>query len=416
MTHFRFLHAADIHLDSPLRGLASYPDAPIEQIRSASRRALDNLIDLAIDQNVAFVLLAGDISDGDWKDYNTSLFFVQRMGRLREAGIRVFMVYGNHDAASVITKALRPPDNVHIFSVNQPESVPLQYLPVVIHGQGYKNRDIREDLAAGYPQAVQGVINIGLLHTSLTGRSAHEPYAPTRLDVLFSKGYDYWALGHIHQREIVSQDPWIVFSGNIQGRHIKETGAKGCSLVQVDEGRITEVDHMDLDVLRWQDLTVDLSDSLSQEDLWDLLRTTFESALDQSEGRTLALRLHLQGQSALHTWLHLHWPYVVQECSALAIGLGEIWLEKVLIETRAQNDPEESFDVHSSMASLVRSLKGISLTEDFRQQIPELDDLQKKLPPELTTKEERFDFNDPEYLYKIQNEVRELLLGRLLRQ
>src|SRR6056297_3478216 len=131
MTQFKFIHAADIHLDSPLKGLESYPDAPVNQIRNATRRALDNLIDLAIDQEVAFVLLAGDIADGDWKDYNTGLFFTQRMGRLREAGIRVFMVSGNHDAASVIAKALRPPDNVHIFSTNPPESIHIPDLSVV---------------------------------------------------------------------------------------------------------------------------------------------------------------------------------------------------------------------------------------------------------------------------------------------
>ncbi|HCU69465.1 MAG TPA: DNA repair exonuclease, partial [Desulfomicrobium sp.] len=112
---FRFVHAADIHLDSPLRGLESYPDAPVEQIRGAARRAFDNLVDLAIDEGAAFVLLAGDLFDGDWKDYNTGLYFTHRMGRLREAGIRVLMVSGNHDAASQLTRTLRLPDNVTLF-------------------------------------------------------------------------------------------------------------------------------------------------------------------------------------------------------------------------------------------------------------------------------------------------------------
>ena len=143
---FSFLHAADIHLDSPLRGLESYPDAPTEQIRSATRRALDNLVDLAIGEEVAFVLLVGDIFDGSWRDFNTALFFAQRMGQLRDAGIWVYLVTGNHDAASTIEKNLRPPDNVRILSKNAPDRAHLEDLRVFIHGQGYPPQKVHEEL------------------------------------------------------------------------------------------------------------------------------------------------------------------------------------------------------------------------------------------------------------------------------
>ena len=112
---FKFIHAADIHLDSPLRGLDKYEGAPVESIRGATRRAFANLVSLSISEHVDFVILAGDIYDGDWKDYNTGLFFVKELSRLEEAGIPVVLLYGNHDAQSRITKSLTLPENTRPY-------------------------------------------------------------------------------------------------------------------------------------------------------------------------------------------------------------------------------------------------------------------------------------------------------------
>jgi exonuclease SbcD len=248
---FKFIHAADVHLDSPLRGLEQYEGAPVEEIRGASRRALENLVELAIAEQVAFVLFAGDLYDGDWKDYNTGLYFGRQMTKLREAGIRAFLLSGNHDAASQLTRHLRLPDNIKILSDQKPESVSLEDFGVMLHGQGFPRRVVTENLSAGYPKPVPHLFNIGLLHTSVDGREGHEPYAPCSLEGLLSKGYDYWALGHVHRREILHQDPWVVFPGNIQGRHVRETGPKGCTVVTVRDGRVLSVEHRDLNVLRW---------------------------------------------------------------------------------------------------------------------------------------------------------------------
>jgi len=227
---FIFLHAADVHLDSPLHGLERYEGAPIDEIRTTTRRAFDNLVDLAINEAVDFVLLAGDLYDGDWKDFNTGLYFVERMGRLRDAGIKVFIIAGNHDAASQITKRLKLPDNVKTFSTRHPERIILDELDVAIYGQGFANRAVTDDLSQAYENGDPQLFNIGLLHTCLDGKPGHEPYAPCKIDGLRSKGYEYWALGHVHKREIITQDPWIVFPGNTQGRHMRETGNKGCYL------------------------------------------------------------------------------------------------------------------------------------------------------------------------------------------
>ena len=161
---FTFIHASDIHLDSPHKGLSRYEGAPAERIRSATREALKNLVQTAIDENAAFVIIAGDVFDGDWKDYNTGLFFAGQMSRLRESGIKVFLLSGNHDAASKITRTLKMPDNVHHFSTKRPETVTLEALGVALHGQGFSRPDVTENLAAKYPLAVHGLYNIGVLH------------------------------------------------------------------------------------------------------------------------------------------------------------------------------------------------------------------------------------------------------------
>ena len=191
----KFLHAADLHLDSPLRGLARYEGAPLEQIRGATRQAFDQLIDLAISERVDFVLLAGDLYDGDWKDYNTGLYFINCMVKLKQAGIEVFMISGNHDASSQLSKSLRLPDNTHLFSPRKAETICMDALEVAIHGQSFIKGKITKDLSANYPQAKAGYFNISLLHTSLNGRQGHDTYAPCTLEGLKQKQYHYWALG-----------------------------------------------------------------------------------------------------------------------------------------------------------------------------------------------------------------------------
>ena len=164
---FRFIHAADIHLDSPLRGLSAYENAPAEQLRNASREALKVLVNTAIEDKVSFVVFAGDLYDGDWRDYNTGIFFAAQMGRLAKVGIRAFVLYGNHDAESEMTKKLSLPDNVVIFSSKSAQVHKIEELKVALHGQSFANRAVEENLAASYKSKVDDYFNIGVLHTAL---------------------------------------------------------------------------------------------------------------------------------------------------------------------------------------------------------------------------------------------------------
>jgi len=414
---FKFIHAADIHLDSSLHGLERYEGAPVKEIRSATRRAFDNLIEFAIDEEVAFVLLAGDLYDGDWKDYNTGLYFMERMGRLREAGIRVLMVAGNHDAASQVTKHLRLPDNVTMFATRAPEKVILDDLNVAIHGQGFATRAVTDDLSLAYPQGDPQLFNIGLLHTCLDGKPGHEPYAPCTVDGLRSKGYQYWALGHVHKREEVSQDPWIVFPGNIQGRHPRELGPKGCTLVTVDSGAIMAVEHRDLDVMRWSLCELDVSASVTVDDIYVQVREGLQSELDDAEGRPVAVRLVLQGACPAHSTLHADRERWIQEYRALATGLGGagIWLEKVSIKTKPSISVDEVLAHDDALSGLLRAIRDIKLdTAALDELTEEISALRQKLPAELLGGDDPYDPTKPEELKETLEDIKELLVNRLL--
>jgi exonuclease SbcD len=414
----KLVHAADLHIDSPMRGLERYEGAPVEQMRTATRRAFENLVELCITEEVALLLLAGDLYDGDWKDYSTGLFFAQQMSRLRHAGVQVALLRGNHDAASLITKHLQLPNNVTELSTKKPETVRYEQLGVAVHGQGFAKREVTKDLAAKYPEPIAGVLNLGLLHTSVTGREGHAPYAPCRLETLTSKGYDYWALGHVHQREVLSEDPWVVFSGNLQGRHIRETGAKGATLITVDDGHISSVSHRTVDAVRWCRLEVDASGLSSAYDVVDKVREGLEREAAAAEGRPLAARVIVTGACAAHGALHddpERWDKAIR--STATDVSDELWLEKVALRTGATYQLSDLAQRDDVLGKLVQSLESIG-EDDARLNtlIDALADLQRKLPKEI--RERGLDgglrLDDRDTVRALARDAEQLLLARLL--
>ena len=417
---FKFLHSADLHLDSPLRGLGRYDGAPVGQLRGATRQAFENLVDLAIAEEVAFVLFAGDLYDGDWRDYNTGLFFVHQMARLQEADIRAFLVFGNHDAQSRMTKSLRLPENVHAFRANRPDTRVLDDLGVAVHGQSFKHAAVTEDLSARYPAAEPSLLNIGLLHTCADGREGHRPYAPTTVDYLAGKGYEYWALGHVHRREELRREPWIVFPGNIQGRHIRETGPKGCTLVTVENGMVSGVEHRDLDVLRWQRCRVAASSADTVADLMDRVERAIAETAAGSEGRLTALRLDVSGPCRAHAELARapeHWQNEIRARAATAGG--DVWLEKVRLQTTVGLGLDEMLEREDALSGLLRSIQEMSGPDgDDGARVADLaelfTDLHAKLPAELREGEEALDLRDAAALRVAIDDAKELLLSRLM--
>jgi DNA repair protein SbcD/Mre11 len=340
MASFRFLHCADLHIDSPLRGLEADPDAPAARIRAATRDAFVALIDYAIAQNVAFILAAGDLYDGDWPDWRTGQFLIGQLRKLANATppIPLIAIRGNHDAESIITRRLDFPPPHKLLNATRPETYPLPDLGVRIHGQSFRAREVTDNLAAAYPAAEPGLLNIGLLHTSVDGREGHASYAPCTVEQLRNHGYDYWALGHVHTREVLSETPWIVFPGNIQGRHARETGAKGATIVTVQDGRIANPpEPVVFDTVRWAQVPVDLSGAADEDAALALTRAHLTDALNAADGRLLAARILLTGATDAHAALNRDVGATREKIRAEALalaGLDDLWIESVTVNVR----------------------------------------------------------------------------------
>ncbi|MBN2530410.1 MAG: metallophosphoesterase family protein [Deltaproteobacteria bacterium] len=413
---FKFIHAADIHLDSPLRGLARYETAPVDAIRNATRKAFENLVEYAIDEEVDFILMAGDLYDGDWKDYSTGIFFSQQMGKLAKAGIHFYAVSGNHDAANKMTRSLAKAPNFTLFKSSSPQTETIEELEVAIHGQSFSTRHVWDNLAVNFPDAVSGAFNIGLLHTSLTGREGHVPYAPCSVDDLVSKRYQYWALGHIHHAEVVSEDPWIVFPGCIQGRHMNETGSKGCRLVTVDDGEVISVEEVYLDVFRWFQVSIDITDIEKKDAVWDKIRAAIADNRGLSGDSPFALRINLTGSAPVASSL-AHDPEATRQ-QILALGAevaGEdVWIEKVNNSTRGKRNLEKALAEGGLVAQILGEI--IELPDD-PSEVDGVSDLiteMKALPPEVFGDGFDFDLSDANTLKQVVFDAKELLINSLL--
>ena len=374
-----FVHAADIHLDSPLRGVFHYEGAPsVDEIRGATRQALDNLVNFVTMEQVPLLLIAGDLYDGDWQDFNTGLYLADRMRRLGEAGVRVAIVRGNHDAANTMTKTLPLPDNVKVFKSRKPETWILEDLGIAIHGQSYGTPEVTDNLAVSFPEPVAGMLNIGLLHCLISGAQGHLPYAPCTLDELAAKGYDYWALGHVHNYSTLRETPRIVYAGCSQGRHIKETGRKGCVLVASENGELT-TEFVPLDVINWLSVEADVSGAETIETAASLFGETLGAAIADQGGRPCCVRAVLKGRCAVHGRLCADPIALTATIRVVAadVSRNKAWIEKVQVQTGPVIDLDALAQSDTPQGELLRYLA--ELADDPQDLDMDLTELKSKL-------------------------------------
>jgi DNA repair protein SbcD/Mre11 len=337
--NFRFLHAADLHLGSPFLGLAQKDDGVAIRFARASRSAFEDLVTKALEVDVSFVVIAGDVFDGEWKDASIALFLNRQFARLSNRGIPIFLLRGNHDAESLVTKSVTWSESVFEFSTRRPEIHRLKDLRVALHGRGFPHREVVENYAVDYPEPVAGWFNIGVLHTAC-GRAGHENYAPCTVADLAARGYDYWALGHVHAFEIVSRDPWIVYPGNLQGRSIRECGEKGAVIVEVADGVVSEVRRVVTDGARWAEVFVDVSPHDDETTLLRAVETELRPHAAAAGARLLAVRVVLTGATRLHPRFIADRDRLRDEVEAAAQRCGEdIWLERLRIDTTEPQRP-----------------------------------------------------------------------------
>lgn len=413
---FSFLHVADIHLDSPLHGLSRYEGAPVEEIRGATRQALENLVEYVLQNEIPLVVLAGDVYDADCPDFQTLLHFARQMSRLGKHGVQVVMIRGNHDADNPMTSALRLPDNVTVLPAAKPGTWRSATLPVAVHGQSYAQREVLENLAASYPRPEPDLFNIGLLHTALAGRPGHAQYAPCSLTDLVAAGYQYWALGHMHDYEEICREPHVVYSGCIQGRHVREPGAKGCVRVDVRDDGTVHTEHVVLDVLRWVDLRVDLSQAASMDDLRIAVIEALEHELTVHEARLAAVRLHLHGRCALHGHIVRNPEQVVAQIrlSAMDVSRQRVWVEKVLLDTAPALDLAEIAGGDTPQAALLSTLQAMEAdAASLKDFTPKLREVQAKVGPCNITLP---DLDDLHVRTDLIREVQNLLIPLLIQE
>jgi DNA repair exonuclease SbcCD nuclease subunit len=414
----RFLHASDIHLDSPLRGLRARAGEKGDEIANAPRTAFVKLIEFAIDQEVDLLLLAGDNWDGGHADYGSLLFFMGQMSRLGRAGVRVVMIQGNHDAENQLK--IKGTDNLTILSSHKPKTVKFEDLGVAVHGQSYPQRDVQENLAATYPAPIAGFINIGLLHTAVAGYSgAHHSYAPCSVQDLRDRGYDYWALGHIHSRTQISDNPWIIYPGNLQARFLGEAGEKGATLVTIEDGRITEVAPVHLDVVRWMRISVDVSSCDSQDEIAVTLQRGLREAVNSAGGRMVAARIYLEGQTRMHQSLKLNAnDWIAAEVERARLDIENLWIEQIVVETAQRPDGRASADSDAIVEIERAVVEILSSAQEKLYFTAQISEVATRLPPSLAEMTMRGPddetLDEDAVLESVLSDAKDILLARII--
>lgn len=379
---FRFIHTADIHLDSPLRSLALRNADLAELIGDATRQALVRIVDLCLEEQVDALVIAGDLYDGDQTSMKTARFLAGQLQRLHGAGIATFVIRGNHDALSRITKELILPESAKVFT-GRSEVIEGEYgdLRVAVHGLSFAQQHAPESLLPKYKPPVADAVNIGIMHTSLAGAPGHDLYAPCNVSDLHGSGFDYWALGHVHLRHQHAGSRAVVMPGMPQGRDVNEAGEKTVSLVTIRDDRSIVVEERLTSIAQFERLAVDLSAATSWREVVDLAERAIAGARDRTRSEYLVARLRLAGATPLSWLIRRDRDLLLTELQHRAEGLGRSWVEKLEIATS-----EPSVSTTGGVAADPVAELGILIREDVvhRQAIKgEIRDLVEEIRDDL---------------------------------
>ena len=370
---FRFVHTGDLHLDSPFIGLSTEaPENVVETLRESTISAWRNIIDLALEEEADFLLVAGDAFERANRTLRGQLVFRDGLRDLSDAGIPSFVVTGNHDPLDGWEPSVSWPELAHRFPAHEVTSRPVLRGGgeiARIHGISYHQRDIKANLAKQFEREAETPFAIGLLHTNVSGQEGHANYAPCTLTDLRDSGMDYWALGHIHAHRVLSDArPTIVYCGNPQGRDPGEMDARGCYLVDVDDAGRATPEFRVVDVVRWQLLDVPIAEVETEEALIDAVSGAVDAARS-SVGRSIVARVRLTGRGPMHASL-ARGGIADDVLTAVRESLGTAepfaWTESLRDHTRPDVNLEERRKADDFVGDLLRHLDETrsSLSED----------------------------------------------------
>jgi DNA repair exonuclease SbcCD nuclease subunit len=363
MLPFRFIHAADLHLDTPFEGIGSVDQALQQRLRDASLEAFDKLIAAAVDRHVDFLVISGDIYEGAKRGARAQARFLEGLRTLDRHGIRSFWIHGNHDPVQEAWSAIRRDDlPTSAAQFDQTDTVRAEVVlrdgqPIAaVHGISFRERNETRNLSCLFSaDGVAAPFHIGLLHTNVGGRPGHDNCAPCTVDDLRARGMDYWALGHIHLRLVLQEaGPTIVYAGNLQARSFREAEPKGALLVQVDSARRIQLEPLDLDVVRFARVPVDASSCESLDDVLTACENALDAATASGGGRFVLGRVELRGRTQAHAdLLRAH------EQEELVVALRDrlpgdrCWLDDLRLSTGPAMDREAIGRAAGFEASLV---------------------------------------------------------------
>jgi exonuclease SbcD len=374
---FRFMHAADLHVDSPFRGMSALPAAIRERVRESTFRALDGLVELALRERVDFVVISGDVYDAADRSLRAQLRLQSALGRLASGGVPVFVAHGNHDPADGRAARLDWPESVRFFAADRVETFRVELPgrgPVAeVHGRSFGAAAVRDNLALGFREAARtaGLYQIAVLHANVDGDEEHDNYAPCSLRDLTASGFDYWALGHIHTRRVLHERPWVVYPGNLQGRSVRETGPRGCYIADVDDAGETKLAFHALDDVRWAVERIDIAPFETEQELLGELGAAVGRVQAEAEGRAAVVRLVLDGRGPLHAALRAgsggaeEWATLLREeaLERAAAGADDwVWIESVEDATAPAVRIDELLAEPNFLGELLR--QGRELLED----------------------------------------------------
>ena len=382
MTRLRFVHAADLHLDSPFRGIRSEaPPHVADALHRATFEAYENIIALCLRERVDALLVAGDIYDGADRSLRAQLRFVDGLNRLDAAGIRSFVCHGNHDPLDGWEARLALPTGCLRFGreVSGEPVFPDEPERATVFGISYPTREVRENLSPLFRRQHNSGFSVGLLHANVGGNLDHDSYAPCSVTDLSETGMDYWALGHVHTRQVLRQErPTVVYPGNPQGRNPRETGPRGVYVVEVDDSGSPRLNFRPVDALRWQVAEVGIGGLESEQDLLDAIDIVIGGCSESSEGRPVVYRLMLTGRGPLNRWLR-RTETVADLLERInerySNGRSWLWCERVEVDTGSPVNREQAAHREDFVGDLAR------LSSALQDDTAEMDVLRGLLRP-----------------------------------
>lgn len=293
------IHASDLHLGRPIRAIATHRALAPECFAQAAERALKRLVEFCVQEQADLLLIAGDLIDHWMRDYRLGLRLIRELERLEHTRTSVFWVRGNHDAENRVIRNLLLPEHVRELGLDGVQTVRLEHLGVTLVGRSYAERCTETNLFAEFPEPDETTLTIGMLHTSADGMTTGDRYAPCGRRELAQRGYQYLALGHVHEPEIWSSKVPIAYSGCLQARSFFESGPRGCLKVQFDHKHVTRITHQALDVVRFGKIPIDVSQARSLDEVLACVNANVRAAVERTRGTALVVRCCLTGDCGI---------------------------------------------------------------------------------------------------------------------